>query len=85
MEIALEQNIYSCLPEKNTLYILPMRFTGIKRYAYIKQLKDEFSRDMIEAVYQIKSSTAKGWIKQWMGEGAITSEGKGKNVRYLFK
>ncbi|HAZ13383.1 MAG: hypothetical protein A2X86_14835 [Bdellovibrionales bacterium GWA2_49_15] len=44
-----------------------------------------FKRNDLEYVFQIRPSTAKNWIKQWLEEGIMETKGIGRNTCYNFR
>ncbi|HAZ14760.1 MAG: hypothetical protein A2X86_10515 [Bdellovibrionales bacterium GWA2_49_15] len=83
-EIKCENNLYSIELPKDQVILLPMDHLSRGPQAILAIQHPIFKRSDVETMFQIGSSTAKGWIKQWLEDGFIEAEGKGRNIAYIF-
>ncbi|HAZ12559.1 MAG: hypothetical protein A2X86_11830 [Bdellovibrionales bacterium GWA2_49_15] len=84
-KITLENNIYHFSDYHKYHLVLPMNDSLSHRSKYLRRYKLEFTREDVEAIYRIQSSNAKIWIKTWLEEKIIISQGLGNTISYCFK
>ena len=83
-EIKCQANLYSMDLPKNRIIILPMNHIGRGPQSILAIKYPSFKRSDVENLFQIGSSSAKTWIKQWLEEKIIESQGSGRNIAYYF-
>ncbi|MBI2519834.1 MAG: hypothetical protein HYV97_05445 [Bdellovibrio sp.] len=83
-DIKCQANIYSMDLPKNRIIILPMNHIGRGPQSILAIKHPVFKRSDVENLFQIGSSSAKAWIRQWQEEKIIESKGSGRNIVYNF-
>lgn len=83
-DIIRSKNYFSLEIDQNSAFVLPMNHTTRGASAYLKSIKQSFTRQDIENIFSIKLSTAKLWIKNWNESRIIKTSGTGKNIKYMF-